>query len=63
MNDKGSDEKARKDIEHSDTAQRKSEGNPPAGPHAKDALVDHEKTPGSGSLPDDRSRDADVGPD
>ena len=36
---------------------------PPAGPHAKEKLTDREKTPGTGSLPDERQPDADVGPD
>lgn len=36
---------------------------PPAGSHAKEKLIDREKTPGTGSLPDERQPDADVGPD
>lgn len=36
---------------------------PPAGPHAKPELTDHEKTPGTGSLPDDAGTEGDVGPD
>jgi hypothetical protein len=37
--------------------------NPPAGPHAKDGLTDHDKTPGTGSLPDkdDKATDAGTG--
>ncbi len=35
---------------------------PAAGPHAKPELVDDEKTPGAGSLPDERpTGDADAG--
>lgn len=36
---------------------------PPAGPHAKPELTDYEKTPGTGSLPDDTAGENDVGPD
>lgn len=57
------DEKARKDIEEQTPPAKKEEGSPPAGPHAREGLVDPEKTPGSGSLPDDTAREADVGPD
>ena len=63
MNDKGDDENARKEIEHNNADGQENQGTPPAGPHAKERLVDREKTPGSGALPDDQGRDADVGPD
>lgn len=36
---------------------------PPAGPHAKERLTDHEKTPGTGALPEKGQTEADVGPD
>ena len=36
---------------------------PPAGPHAEPELTDNEKTPGTGSLPDDTDAESDVGPD
>lgn len=36
---------------------------PPAGPHAKERLTDHEKTPGTGALPAKGQPEADVGPD
>ena len=36
---------------------------PPAGPHAKEELIDREKTPGTGALPDEGEHEADVGPD
>ncbi|WP_157959776.1 hypothetical protein [Devosia submarina] len=39
------------------------EGLPPAGPHAEPDLTDMEKTPGTGSLPDDTNIEGDVGPD
>lgn len=46
-----------KDQEHDD------ETLPPAGPHATPELTDKEKTPGTGSLPDDTDGEGDVGPD
>lgn len=36
---------------------------PPAGPHAKEHLTDHDKTPGTGSLPAKDSKDTDSGPE
>jgi hypothetical protein len=36
---------------------------PPAGPHAQPELTDNEKTPGTGSLPDETDAEGDVGPD
>ncbi|MGV3550262.1 hypothetical protein [Rhizobium sp.] len=36
---------------------------PPAGPHAKDSLTDHDKTPGTGALPEKGQSEVDVGPD
>lgn len=36
---------------------------PAAGPHAKDHLTDHDKTPGTGSLPAKDSKDTDSGPE
>jgi hypothetical protein len=36
---------------------------PPAGPHAQERLTDHEKTPGTGALPQKGQPEADVGPD
>lgn len=35
----------------------------PEGPHARKGLTDPEKTPGTGSLPDDAAKEADVGRD
>ena len=34
---------------------------PPAGPHAKPSLTDHDKTPGAGSLPEDDAKDVSPG--
>lgn len=34
---------------------------PPAGPHANPSLTDYDKTPGAGSLPDDREKDVSPG--
>lgn len=42
---------------------RASEKTPPAGPHAQERLTDHEKTPGTGALPQKGQPEADVGPD
>lgn len=36
---------------------------PVAGPHAKEHLTDHDKTPGTGSLPAKDSKDTDSGPE
>lgn len=33
--------------------QREAEKIPPAGPHARPSLIDKEKTPGAGTLPDE----------
>lgn len=46
------DERARKAIEETDRKAPEADS-PPAGPHAKPHLTDKEKTPGTGSLPDD----------
>ena len=43
--------------------ERKSGRIPPAGPHARPDLTDKEKTPGTGSLPEDSAEDGEVGPD
>ena len=44
-------------------AEKPSTTAPAAGPHAKENLIDREKTPGSGSMPDGNGTDTDVGPD
>jgi hypothetical protein len=41
----------------------KAQDHPAAGPHAKDDLTDKAKTPGTGALPDEGVKEADVGPD
>ncbi|BCP55006.1 hypothetical protein K32_36230 [Kaistia sp. 32K] len=41
---------------------RKVEPMPPEGPHARPDLTDHEKTPGTGSLPDSGTKGIDIGP-
>lgn len=57
-------------MEKSDRPDRKSPRSgesqrpiPPAGPHAREDLTDHEKTPGTGSLPSSGKDESDVGPD
>ncbi|MCX5570188.1 hypothetical protein [Kaistia nematophila] len=35
---------------------------PPEGPHARPDLTDHEKTPGTGSLPGPATEGVDIGP-
>ena len=56
------DKKAQEAVEkrQRETASRTGK---PEGPHAQERLTDREKTPGSGSHPDDATREADVGPD
>ena len=43
--------------------QNSAESLPPAGPHAREDLIDNEKTPGTGALPDKDGGEADVGSD
>lgn len=47
------DEKAQKAIEGTEKPARPSDI-PAPGPHAKDHLTDREKTPGAGSLPEEK---------
>lgn len=49
--------------EKTDASRRQTEKTPPAGPHAKEELIDREKTPGTGALPEKGQPEADVGPD
>lgn len=55
------DVKARNAVEHVEksktTGSAPAPDHSPAGPHSKDHLTDHEKTPGSGTLPDQENRD------
>lgn len=46
-----------------EVAEKHPEKTPPAGPHAQDRLTDHDKTPGTGALPDSGEPEVDVGPD
>ena len=46
-----------------ESPKKKPEKTPPAGPHAKESLIDREKTPGTGALPEKGQPEADVGPD
>ena len=52
-----------RDYTAPDTGPSNPQDIPPAGPHAKPELIDKSKTPGSGALPDDKTPEADVGPD
>jgi hypothetical protein len=56
------DKQAQDAIENVEKPAR-GENHPAAGPHAKEHLIDREKTPGTGSLPEPESKDADAGPD
>jgi hypothetical protein len=58
----GEDKKAQEAVEQRRRGTTDKPGQP-EGPHAQERLTDREKTPGSGSLPDDATREADVGPD
>lgn len=56
-----SDDKAvRKDAP--EKAPKKPAPMPAEGPHARPDLTDHEKTPGTGSLPDSDTKGVDIGP-
>jgi hypothetical protein len=58
------DRKAREAVEETDkTTAPAAAKHPAAGPHAKDHLTDHDKTPGTGSLPGRDAHEADAGPD
>ncbi len=48
-------------TKNDDNRASKASDIPPAGPHAKPSLTDHEKTPGAGSLPDGDSKDVTPG--
>lgn len=55
------DATAREAIERVDKPGGATGNHPAAGPHAKDHLTDKDKTPGTGALPDDDSREIDAG--
>jgi hypothetical protein len=54
------DRTAQEAVEHTEK-RVKTTGNPPAGPHAKEHLIDREKTPGTGSLPEPDAKEVDAG--
>ncbi|MFB9947771.1 hypothetical protein ACFFP0_02875 [Rhizobium puerariae] len=56
------DRKARESVEHASKAAASAD-RPAAGPHAKEHLIDRDKTPGTGSLPEPDARETDAGPD
>lgn len=56
------DRTAQEAIEHVEKPV-KAKDHPPAGPHAKEHLIDRDKTPGTGSLPEPDARSTDAGPD
>lgn len=47
-------------IEHRERP-AKTAKHPPARPHDKEHLIDREKTPGTGSLPEPNSKEVDTG--
>lgn len=55
------DKKAQTAVEQAKPETKSGSAKPAAGPHAQEHLTDHEKTPGTGSLPDKRSGDIDAG--
>jgi len=57
------DGQAQDAVEEREPARTDGTGKNPEGPHARKDLTDTTKTPGTGSLPDDAAREADVGPD
>ncbi|RWX78855.1 hypothetical protein EPK99_09760 [Neorhizobium lilium] len=56
------DRNAQEAVENVDKSVQ-TQDRPAAGPHARKDLTDMEKTPGTGALPDDDGKDADVGSD
>lgn len=56
------DKTAREAVEHTEKT-AKAKNHPSAGPHAKEHLIDRDKTPGTGSLPEPNSKDMDAGPE
>lgn len=57
-----SDDKAAQEAVEQTKQDNGTQGkSPAAGPHARENLTDHEKTPGTGSLPDRKSGDIDAG--
>jgi len=56
------DKQAQNAVENGGT-EAAAKKTPAAGPHARDDLTDKEKTPGTGALPDETAKEADVGSD
>lgn len=56
------DRQARDAVEHIEKPTPASK-TPPAGPHDKEHLIDREKTPGTGSLPEPDAQETDAGPE
>lgn len=57
------DKKAQQDVEQGNSPAQADRKMPAAGPHARAQLTDHDKTPGTGALPDKKQGEADVGSD
>ena len=55
------DKAAQKAVEQTKADKKADTDKPSAGPHARKDLTDHAKTPGTGSLPDERASDVDAG--
>ena len=55
------DKTAQEAVEQTKQDKGTQKKSPAAGPHARENLTDHEKTPGTGSLPDQKSGDIDAG--
>ncbi|WJH40558.1 hypothetical protein N7E02_08050 [Aliirhizobium terrae] len=62
-NDKSAQETIERGSGDSYRRQRSDGSTPAGGPHAKEHLTDHDKTPGTGSLPAKGSKDTDAGPE
>ena len=63
MTNNRNDQSAQDAVEHREATSPNGGDDNPAGPHAADRLTDPQKTPGTGSLPDESAKEADVGPD
>lgn len=60
-NDKSAQETIERGSGESFRNRKISDRTPAGGPHAKDHLTDHDKTPGTGSLPDKNEKATDAG--
>jgi hypothetical protein len=61
--DKNAQEFVERGSGHVAFASQPEAGTPTGGPHAKEHLTDHDKTPGTGSLPSKDGKDTDAGPE